>query len=41
MEMFTNCRYMKIIHVNCGRRKEYGSDPRSYENYLSSRENKA
>ena len=32
---------MKIIYVNCGWRNEYGSDPRSYEHYLSSSENKA
>ena len=32
---------MKIIYVNYGRRNEYGSDPRSYEHYLSSSENKA
>ena len=33
---------MKIIDVNCDRRNEYGSDPRSYEHYdVSSSENKA
>ena len=29
---------MKIIYVHYGWRKEYGSDPRSYEHYLSSSE---
>ena len=32
---------MKIIYVNYGWRNEYGSDPRSYEHYLSRSENKA
>ena len=32
---------IKIIYVNCVWRNEYGSDPRSYEHYLSSSENKA
>ena len=32
---------MKIIHVNCSRRNEYGGDPRSYDHYLSDSENKA
>ena len=36
-----DCKYMKIIYVHCGWRKEYGSDPRSYEHYLSSSEYKA
>ena len=32
---------MKIVHVNCSRRNEYGGDPRSYDHYLSDSENKA
>ena len=32
---------MKIIYVNCGWRREYKSDLRSNEHYLSSNENKA
>ena len=32
---------MKIIHVNCSRRNEYGGDPRSYDHYLNDSENKA
>ena len=32
---------MKIMYVNCGQRNKYGSDVRSDEHYLSSRENKA
>ena len=32
---------MNIMYVNCGWRNEYGSDPHSYEHYLSSIENKA
>ena len=32
---------MKIIYVNCGWRREYESDLRSNEHYLSSSENKA
>ena len=32
---------MKIIFVNCGLRREYQSDLRSNEHYLSSSENKA
>ena len=35
------CKYMKIMYVNCGQRNKYGSDVRSDEHYLSSRENKA
>ena len=27
----SDCKYMKIIYVNCGWRNEYGSTPRSYE----------
>ena len=36
-----DCKYMKIIYVNSDWRNEYGNDPRSYEHYLSSSENKA
>ena len=32
---------MKITYVKRGWRNEYGSDSRSYEHYLNSRENKA
>ena len=32
---------MKITYVNCGLRIEYGSNPCSYEHYLSSGENEA
>ena len=32
---------MKIPYVNCGWRKEYGSDARSYQHYLVSGERKA
>ena len=38
---FNDCKYMKIMYVNCGWRNEYGSDPHSYGHYLSSIENKA
>ena len=31
---------MKFIYVNCSWRNEYGSDPCSYEHYLSNNENK-
>ena len=36
-----DCKCMKIMYVNCGQRNKYGSDVRSDEHYLSSRENKA
>ena len=32
---------LKIIYVNCSCRSEYGGDPRSYEQNLSSNKNKA
>ena len=35
-----DCKYMKFIYVNCSWRNEYGSDPCSYEHYLSNNENK-
>ena len=39
--IINDCKYMKIIYVNSDWRNEYGNDPRSYEHYLSSSENKA
>ena len=36
-----DCKYMKFIYVNCGQRKEYGSDLRCNDHYLSSTENMA
>ena len=34
------CKYMTTMYVNCGQRNKYGSDVRSDEHYLYSRENK-
>ena len=39
--LINDCKYMEITYVNRGLRIEYGSNPRSYEHYLSSGENEA
>ena len=36
-----DCKYTKIIHVNCSLRDELESDLRSNEHYLTGSENKA
>ena len=35
------CEYVNVIYLNCGQRREYESDLRSNERYLSSSEKKA
>ena len=34
------CEYMKVKYLNCGLRREYESDLRSYKHYLNSSEDK-
>ena len=41
MSFLFDCKYLKIIHVNCGLRKEFESDLRSNEQYLGSSGNGA
>ena len=38
-QLYRDCEYMKIIHLNCGLRNEYESDLRSDELYFGSSEN--
>ena len=36
-----DCEYMKVIYLNCGKRRKYERDLRSNEHYLSISEKKA